>query len=131
MRKIQTLLAALCLLPALVFVGQATAVDVFQPCQEGGQDSTVCESKTAQETGDRNPIFGPDGILTMVINLISAIVGIAAVIVIILAGLKFITSGTNPQDVNNAREMVIYAAVGLVVAVSAQLFVRVFLAQIG
>jgi hypothetical protein len=119
-------------LSSLVFSLPAFAVDVFEPCNDpAAKNSTVCQSKEAQESKDRNPLFGEDGIITFIINLVSALVGIAAVITIIVAGLKFITSGSNPQDINNAREMVIYAIAGLVIVVSAQLFVRVFLEKIG
>lgn len=117
---------------SLLLAPAVHAADVFgDVCEGAGANSTVCKEKRAQEDGDKNPLFGPDGVLTFVINLISALVGIAAVIMIILAGLKFVTSGSNPQDVSNAREMVIYAVVGLVIALSAQLIVRVFLEKIG
>lgn len=131
--RLKVSLLSLGALPLIIFAGSAQAADVFQPCEtDAGKNSAVCKSKNAQEKGGgRNPLFGPDGVITFIINLISALVGIAAVIMIILAGLKFITSGNNPQDVSSAREMVIYAVAGLIIAVSAQLIVRVFLAQIG
>jgi hypothetical protein len=113
------------------------AVDAFEDvCKGAAAQSTVCKSKEEQrkensKTGEQqNPLFGESGIITMIVNLLSAIAGIIAVIVIILGGLKFITSGSNPQDISNAREMVIYAAIGLIIAVSAQLFVRLFLFKI-
>ena len=85
-------------------------------CKEGGQNE--------------NPIFGPNGVLTYAIGLMSIVVGIAAVIMILLAGLKFITSGSNPQDVTKAREMILYAIVGLIIAALAQVVVRVFLSKL-
>lgn len=117
-------------IPALAFSGVSNA-QVFDEVCSKEPNSTVCKEVKAQETGDKNPLFGPDGFITFIINLMSAIVGIASVIMIVLAGFKMVTSGSNPQDVSNAREMVIYAIAGVIIAVSAQLIVRLFLEKLG
>lgn len=114
----------------LAFSGVSSA-QVFDEVCSKEPNSTVCKEVKAQESGDKNPLFGPDGFITFIINLMSVIVGIASVIMIVLGGFKMVTSGSNPQDVNNAREMVIYAIVGVILAVSAQLIVRLFLEKLG
>ena len=43
-----------------------------------------------------------------------------AVVIIIYAGFRFITGGSNSDSVRAAREMLIYAVVGLVVIVFAR-----------
>lgn len=132
LRKLSLMAVSSLAFASLLLVPAVHAADVFgDVCEGAGANSTVCKEKRAQEDGNKNPLFGPDGFITFIINLMSALVGIAAVIMIILAGLKFVTSGSNPQDVSNAREMVIYAVAGLAIAVSAQLIVRVFLEKIG
>jgi cytochrome bd-type quinol oxidase subunit 2 len=67
--------------------------------------------------------------LNTFINIFSAIVGIVAVIMIIIAGLQFITSGGNAQNVTKARSSLLYAIVGLIVVVSAQLIVHFVITQ--
>jgi hypothetical protein len=57
-------------------------------------------------------------------NLFSAIVGIIAIVMIIIGGLKFITSGGDSAQMNSARNTLIFAAVGLVIVVLAQVVVR-------
>lgn len=52
-------------------------------------------------------------------TLIFGIVGGIAVIIIVIAGIKFITSQGDPQATAKARNTIIYAAVGLAVSVSA------------
>ena len=108
---------------------QVLAVDVFQKdlCERPQTTgSAVCQDKNLGNDGGvtQNPLFGPQGVLTRIIRLLSVVVGIAAVIAILLGGFKYVTSGNNPQDVANARERVIYALVALVVAASAQVIVR-------
>lgn len=59
-----------------------------------------------------------------VITLLSVIAGIAAVIMIIISGLKYITSNGDSQAVSSAKSTLIYAIVGLVVVAVAQFIVR-------
>lgn len=116
-----------------------SAVDVFERgvCdQPAADDAAVCKDKELCSTADnpaeckktgegaQNPLFGQGGVLTKIVSLLSVVVAIVSIIVIILAGLKFVTSGSNPQDVTNARERIIYALLALVVAALAQVLVR-------
>jgi len=59
-----------------------------------------------------------------VIGLFSTIVGIAAVIVIIAAGFRYVTSGGDSSKINSAKTELTYAIVGLVVAAMAQFIVK-------
>lgn len=54
-----------------------------------------------------------------VYSLVFAIAGGIAVIIIIVAGIKFITSQGDPQATAKARNTIIYAAIGLAVSVAA------------
>lgn len=99
-------------------------VDVLQKICSKKPNATACKDKNPNPGPNNNPLFGSNGIITEVVNIISILVGIAAVIMIIMAGLKFTTSGSNPQEVTAAREMIIYAAVGLIVVALAQVFVH-------
>lgn len=103
----------------------AGKVDIFNDVCKQQPQSSVCTDAKNGKTG--NPVYGPDGIITKIVNLLSIIVGVAAVIGIIVAGIRFITSGSNPQDANNARELVIYSVLGLLLAAIAQILVRVIL----
>lgn len=98
-------------------------------CQNNGGESTVCDD--ASQGPNANPLYGPRGIITIVVNLLSVLVGIAAVVGIIVAGIKYLTSASNPEEANQARELVIYAVVGLILATAAQVLVRAVLVHIG
>lgn len=95
-------------------------------CEGRASDSSVCEDAKSNS----NPLFGPTGIITKIANLLSILVGIAAVIGIILAGVKMAIHGNNPQEVSQARDLVIYAVAGLVLAAMAQALVRLVLFNI-
>lgn len=59
-----------------------------------------------------------------VINILSIIVGLAAVIMIIVSGLKFIISSGDSTAIASARNGLLYAVIGLIVAALAQVLVR-------
>jgi flagellar biosynthesis protein FlhB len=80
----------------------------------------ICADNTTNGT---NPIFGPNGIVAVVVRILSVIVGVVAIIFIIVQGIKMSASGGDPQAVASARSGLIYAIIGLVVAVLAQVFV--------
>lgn len=67
--------------------------------------------------------------LKTVVTLLSMIVGIASVMVIIISGFKYITSGGDQNKVSNAKGSLIYALVGLAVAALAQLMIHFVLYQ--
>jgi len=63
-------------------------------------------------------------VLKLVINIISFIAGFAAVIMIIVGGIKYVTSGGDSSATASAKNTIIYAIVGLVVVAMAQIIVR-------
>lgn len=64
------------------------------------------------------------GVVTAVVNLLSMVVGIVAVIMIIIAGFRFVTSGGDSNAVSGARKTIIYAIVGLLVVLLSQAIVH-------
>jgi len=63
------------------------------------------------------------------VNVFSIIVGIAAVIMIVYGGFRYITSGGDSGRVGNAKNTLIYAIVGLVIVALAQIIVKFVLHQ--
>lgn len=63
-------------------------------------------------------------VIALVIRILSIIAGIAAVIMIIVGGLKYITSGGDSSKVASAKSAIIYAIVGLIVVAVSQFLVR-------
>ncbi len=90
-------------------------------------NATVCiDSNTKnnpQDINGSNSIFGKDGILLKITNIVSIFVGVASVIMIVVGGLKYVLSSGDPNNTTSARNTVIYAIVGLVVAVMAQVII--------
>lgn len=65
-----------------------------------------------------------------VINTLLFVTGMAAVIVIVISGLRFVTSNGDSNAVSKAKNSIIYASIGLIVAVSAYAIVNFILEQL-
>lgn len=65
------------------------------------------------------------------IDIFSLIVGIIAIIMIIIGGLKYVTSQGDSSQVSSAKNTIIYAVVGLIVVALAQVIVRFVIAKAG
>jgi Type IV secretion system pilin len=86
-------------------------------------------------TGDTCVVTGGDEdsfntLLTKIINVISLLVGVVAVIMIIFGGFKYITSGGDTTKVTGAKNTILYGLVGLVIVALAQVLVRFVLKQV-
>ena len=62
--------------------------------------------------------------ISLALNIFSAIVGIIAVVMIIVGGVKYITSQGESANITSAKNTILYALVGLVVVALAQVIVR-------
>lgn len=65
-----------------------------------------------------------------IINIISVVVGIAAVIMMIYGGFRYITSAGNQESVKAAKSTILYALIGLVVVALAQIIVQFVLKEV-
>lgn len=66
----------------------------------------------------------------IILQLVFAAIGAMALIIIVVAAIQFITSGGEPQETAKARSTIIYAAVGLLLALSAEVIVTFVLNSI-
>lgn len=64
-------------------------------------------------------LFGNTGIFTTVTNVMLFIVGAISVIMIVIGGLRYVLSGGNSTNVTAAKNTILYAIVGVVVAMLA------------
>lgn len=122
MKKLRAAFFAItaCLIFTLVpTVAMAQEVDpLLAACEQGAQDSSLC-----QDTNSENPLVGPDGVITRATQLVSMAVGAISVIMIIIGGLKYIMSSGDPANTTSARNTILYAIIGLVIAIAAQAIV--------
>lgn len=82
------------------------------------QASGAIEQGVQAARGEGVPaeLIGDGGIITTIINILLFIVGALAVIMLIIGGLRYTISGGNASAVTAAKNTILYAIVGLVIA---------------
>ena len=74
-------------------------------------------AEAARCDGCPEDLFGNTGVFKQVTNTILYIVGIIAVIMLIIGGIKYVISGGDSKKVTDAKNTVLYAIIGMVIAV--------------
>ncbi len=82
---------------------------------------------TGNNTDISSGSSGITNLITSVVNIFSLIVGMVSVIMIIYGGFRYITSGGDSGKVSGAKNTIIYAVIGLVIVVLAQVIVKFIL----
>lgn len=117
---------ALTSLAALFIVSTQTvpahAIDVFPAC------GTTTGSAVCTATTDK--LFGAGGIWNRILETFTFIIGAVSVLMIIIGGIRYVTSNGEQQQVTSAKNTIIYAVVGVVVAMVAYAIVHFVITQI-
>lgn len=69
-------------------------------------------------------------VVTNIINAVISVVGIVAVLVIVVAGQRYITSNGDPTKLQQARNMIIYGLIGVIIALLAFAIVNFVLGSV-
>lgn len=117
---------------ALTSVATVSAQASPTPSTTDANKAAACEGlaltgTTCDSTTNAN---GVSDIIKLVINVLSLVVGVAAVIMIIVGGLKYILSQGEGSNTAGAKNTILYAIVGLVVVALAQVIVRFVLNKV-
>lgn len=123
-------LAVPALVPATVSA-QSNAVQGGLKCGAELDVSKITSSTPADcDVNATDPGAKVNDIIKLIINIFSLVVGVVAVIMIIIGGLKYITSGGDSGNVTGAKNTILYAIIGLVVVALAQFIVRFVLSKV-
>jgi len=123
MKKIIAAIITVCTL-AIVPLTPVAAVDVFDNCNGAGADTAIC--KAARD----DKLFGPNGLWNRILNTFTFIIGAVAVLMIIIGGMRYVTSNGDPAQLTSAKNTILYAAIGLVLAAMANAIVNFVLTNI-
>jgi hypothetical protein len=122
-------LQAVLIVPFLAF-GVSLAVPALQPATAfaAGDCTTLSISNGADcaqaTTGQPTNLFGPGGIFTKITDVLLFIIGAISVIMLIIGGIRYVVSGGDSSAVTGAKNTILYAVIGIVVALLAYALVH-------
>lgn len=96
-----------------------TTTGTFRLFAQGFNLSMSDGAASARGVDQAATLFGNTGIFTTVTNVMLFIVGAISVIMIVIGGLRYVISGGDTSNVTAAKNTILYAIVGLVVAMLA------------
>jgi len=122
-KNIKKLLSAAIIVPALalgigLFAQPAPAHAVF----DGGLSDGANSAQGKDQQGDASSLFGEGGqggIFRTITNVLLFLIGAISVIMLIVGGIRYVVSGGDSTAVQNAKNTILYAIVGVVVAILA------------
>lgn len=107
------------ILPALMVVGFAAVMVPVAPVSADDLDPcTLNPSMCAGRETDINAVF------KIIVNVLLFVVGIIAIIMIIISGIRYTSSAGNATSTAAAKNTLMYSVIGLIVAILAYAIVN-------
>ena len=124
MKKVSVILASLLALPVMAF-----GVTTLMADSASAQLNLESGINSAKGTGAPDNVTEDDGLIKKVVNLLLWAIGIVSVIMIIIGGIRYATSNGDSTQVTAAKNTIMYAVIGLVIAIFAYAIVNFVLFQ--
>ena len=122
-KTIKTMLASLLAVPVLAFgvvaLAPAQTAHAQAACPENGIGTISQGAQCAKGAETPPTLFGDGGIFTTIVNILLFIIGAISVIMLIIGGIRYTISGGDSSAVTSAKNTIMYAIVGIIVAVLA------------
>ncbi len=85
-----------------------------------GFDRSMADGAASARGADQvTDLFGQAGVFRNITNVMLFIIGAVSVIMLIIGGLRYVVSGGDSTAVQNAKNTILYAIVGVIVALLA------------
>lgn len=122
-KTIKKLLSAALLVPAMVLSVALVAQPVpAHAAFDKGLGDGASSAQGKDQQGDAASLFGEGGqggIFRTITNVLLFLIGAISVIMLIIGGIRYVVSGGDSTAVQNAKNTILYAIVGVVVAILA------------
>lgn len=115
--NLRTTLKSLLLVPALVLGFSVLAPAVNVSAQDGVDFSSGRDS--AKSDDQPTDLFDQGGVFRTIVNILLFLVGAVAVIMLVIGGFRYVLSGGDQNAVTSAKNTILYAIIGIVIAILA------------
>lgn len=117
-------LQSLLIVPVLA-LGVSFALPALQPtianaaCDTSSLNINSGANCAQATTGQPTNLFGEGSVFTKIVDVLLFIIGAIAVIMLIIGGIRYVVSGGDSGAVTGAKNTILYAVIGIVVAILA------------
>lgn len=126
-KNTKKVLAGLMIVPTL-----ALCLGFTVPSQQvfAADYDSIDKGVDAGKVGSGKGLFEADGYFTIIINTALFLIGAISVVMLIYGGIRYTVSGGNTEGVTNAKNTILYAIVGIVIALLAYAIVGFVVGQL-
>lgn len=126
-RIIKKTLQSLLIVPVLA-LGVSVVAPALQPVDaqaQAGENLTLQGgADSAKGTDQQTNLFGDGGVFQTITNVMLYLIGAISVIMLIIGGIRYVVSGGDQAAVTSAKNTILYAVVGIIVAILAYALVN-------
>ncbi len=117
MKHITALFISIMTVFSLLFVPVMVTADVNAQTPK----EQICKGINNNKTGSCSTTGSNDigGFVKRIINILLFVIGAIAVLMIVIGGLRYVISGGDSSQTKSAKDTVLYAVIGLVIALMA------------
>lgn len=119
---IKKMISAVLVVPAFALAFSFAAAPAASAAFERGLSDGAESAQGKDQQGNASTLFGDggnDGIFRTVTNVLLFIIGAVAVIMLVIGGIRYTVSGGDQNAVTAAKNTILYAIVGIIVAILA------------
>jgi hypothetical protein len=119
-------LQSLLIVPVLA-LGVSLVAPVFQPVNtyaQGAEGGLAGGASSAKGEDQQENLFGEGGLFQTITNVLLFVIGAVSVIMLIIGGIRYVLSGGDSSAVTSAKNTILYAVIGIVVAILAYAMVN-------
>jgi Type IV secretion system pilin len=114
---------------------KAHAIDPYNGTQDDPNNSLCSIDSPGYESSAcrkiiNDPISGTDSLIDKVVNILTIVAGVIAVVMVMVGGLQMITSSGDSEKFARSRKTLIFAGAGLLIIMLARVLVAFILSLI-
>ena len=122
-------LQALLIVPALALgvtaaTNLVTTPNAYADCTTDASGGLSGGAGCAQGKDQQANLFGSNGVFKTITNVLLFVIGAISVIMLIIGGIRYVVSGGDSGAVTSAKNTILYAVIGIVVAILAYALVN-------
>ena len=123
-KSIRVMLAGLLAIPIIALGVTASTGNVFAGAAADG-------AVAAQGTGTKTELFGTGSLFNIISNTALFIIGALSVLMLIWGGIRYTTSAGDSSNITAAKNTILYAVVGIIVALLSYAIVNFVITKLG
>lgn len=127
-KSIKTAITGMALVSLLSFTALSLPASAACDATTGGASAGA---SCAQGTGTPSGLFTDGGVFTTVVNILLFVIGAISVIMLIVGGIRYTVSNGDSSQITTAKNTIMYAIVGLIIAFLAFAIVNWIITDLG